>query len=164
MQKHWIFLVALRISQRAHVPRRISRLHDDRPMAKSRIDTSGEANPLSNNPFANLDVPASNRSPDAVSDVPSPSISRRKKQTSNKRGRVDVIRQTAGRGGKTVTVLTGFKGIAGTELQELARDLQRTCGVGGTVKPGTIEIQGDQRDRACTALEAAGFRPVRAGG
>lgn len=130
-------------------------------MAKERIDTSGESNPLTNNPFANLAVRAAPRLGESL---PAPAPSRRKEGASRHRGRVDVIRQTAGRGGKTVTVLTGFKGIGNPELQQLAREIQRACGVGGTVKPGTIEIQGDQRDRASVVLEAAGFRPVRAGG
>lgn len=133
-----------------------------------RIDTSGQANPLGQNPFAALEsagLPAGNPAPVSNPRGPAttPKTSKRG-QPNLKRGRVDVIRQTAGRGGKTVTVLSGFKGIAERELQELARTIQRACGTGGTVRDGTIEIQGDQRDRTFAALEAAGFQPVRAGG
>lgn len=133
-------------------------------MAKDRIDTSGNANPLANNPFAGLSasgLPAAPANPPAAAPV---STSKRKEPNRN-RGRVDVSRQTAGRGGKTVTVISGFKGIAERELQDLARSIQRSAGVGGTLKPGSvIEIQGDQREKACAVLESAGFRPVLAGG
>ena len=80
------------------------------------------------------------------------------------RGRVDIIRQKAHRGGKTVTVVTGFVGIGQAEKELLAKEMQRTCGAGGTVKEGRIEIQGDQRDVVARILANAGFRPVFAGG
>jgi translation initiation factor 1 len=80
------------------------------------------------------------------------------------RGRVDIIRQTAGRGGKTVTVVTGFVGIGLAEKEKLAKTMQKTCGTGGTVKEGRIEIQGDKRDAVASILREAGFRPVFAGG
>lgn len=80
------------------------------------------------------------------------------------RGRVDIIRQTAHRGGKTVTVVTGFTGIGQAEKEQLAREMQKACGVGGTVKEGRIEIQGDKREEVAGILTKAGFRPVFAGG
>jgi translation initiation factor 1 len=80
------------------------------------------------------------------------------------RGRVDIIRQTAHRGGKTVTVVTGFIGIGQAEKELLAKQMQKVCGAGGTVKEGRIEIQGDQRDAVARILTGAGFRPVFAGG
>ena len=80
------------------------------------------------------------------------------------RGRVDIIRQTAGRGGKTVTVVTNFIGIGLPEKERLAREMQKACGTGGTVKDGRIEIQGDKRDEVARILATAGFRPVFAGG
>jgi translation initiation factor 1 len=80
------------------------------------------------------------------------------------RGRVDIIRQTAHRGGKTVTVVTGFVGIGQAEKELLAKQMQKVCGAGGTVKEGRIEIQGDQRDAVARILTEAGFRPVFAGG
>jgi translation initiation factor 1 len=80
------------------------------------------------------------------------------------RGRVDIIRQTAHRGGKTVTVVTGFSGIGLAEKKTLAKEIQKACGAGGTVKEGRIEIQGDQREAAACILTNAGFRPVFAGG
>ncbi len=80
------------------------------------------------------------------------------------RGRVDIIRQTAHRGGKTVTVVTGFIGIGLAEKELLAKQMQKACGAGGTVKEGKIEIQGDQREAVTRILINAGFRPVFAGG
>ncbi len=80
------------------------------------------------------------------------------------RGRVDIIRQTAHRGGKTVTVVTGFVGISQAEKERLAKSIQTACGAGGTVKEGRIEIQGDQRELIARLLTDAGFRPVFAGG
>jgi translation initiation factor 1 len=80
------------------------------------------------------------------------------------RGRVDVIRSTAHRGGKTVTVVTGFVGISQPEKERLAKEMQKTCGTGGTVKEGRIEIQGDHRDAVARILTNAGFHPVFAGG
>jgi translation initiation factor 1 len=86
------------------------------------------------------------------------------KAAARNRGRVDIIRQTAHRGGKTVTVVSGFTGISLAEKEQLAKAIQKTCGAGGTVKEGRIEIQGDQRAAIAGILTKAGFRPVFAGG
>ena len=91
------------------------------------------------------------------------SSSKRGKKNTN-RGRVDIIRQTAHRGGKGVTVVKNFIGIGLPEKQELAKKMQRACGAGGTVKDGCIEIQGDNRDEVKRILIEAGFNPVFAGG
>ena len=80
------------------------------------------------------------------------------------RGRVDIVRQTAHRGGKTVTVVTGFIGIGQAEKITLAKKMQKVCGAGGTVKEGRIEIQGDHREAVAHILINAGFKPVFAGG
>ena len=80
------------------------------------------------------------------------------------RGRVDIIRQKAGRGGKTVTVVKGFVGIGLPEKEQLAKAMQKACGTGGTVKDGQIEIQGDKREEVARILSEANFRPVFAGG
>ena len=87
-----------------------------------------------------------------------------RKQPNRNRGRVDVIRQTGGRGGKTVTVVKNFTGIGLPEKEKLAKEMQKACGAGGTVKGGQIEIQGDQREEVARILTQAGFRPVLAGG
>ena len=80
------------------------------------------------------------------------------------RGRVDIRRETGGRGGKTVTVIDGFVGIGLPEKEQLAKKIRGACGCGGTVKDGAIEIQGDQRETIARILTEAGFRPVFAGG
>jgi translation initiation factor 1 len=80
------------------------------------------------------------------------------------RGRVDVRRETAGRGGKTVTTVSGFKGIGLSEKEALAKEIRNRCGCGGAVKDGVIELQGDKRDQAAEILKAHGFRVVFTGG
>ena len=77
---------------------------------------------------------------------------------------MDIIRTTAHRGGKTVTVVSGFVGIGLPEKEQLAKQMQKACGTGGTVKDGKIEIQGDKRKEVARILTEAGFRPVFAGG
>jgi len=81
-----------------------------------------------------------------------------------KRGRVDIIRQKAGRGGKTVTVVTHFVGIGLPEKENLAKMMQKACGTGCTVKEGRLEIQGDKRQEIARILIEARFQPVFAAG
>ena len=83
---------------------------------------------------------------------------------SRNRGRVDLVRQTAHRGGKAVTIVRNFTGIGADEKVELAKKIQKACGVGGTVKDGCIEIQGDKREEVKVILIKEGFSPVFAGG
>jgi len=78
-------------------------------------------------------------------------------------GIVRVGRETKGRKGKGVTVITGVPGSSG-ELKRLARELKAKCGAGGTVKDGTIEIQGDFRDKVIEELKKKGMQVRRAGG
>ena len=80
------------------------------------------------------------------------------------RGRVEIRRETGGRGGKTVTTVSGFVGIGLPEKEQLTKKMRGACGCGGTVKDGAIEIQGDQREKMAKILVEAGFRPVMAGG
>ena len=74
-----------------------------------------------------------------------------------------VRREKKGRGGKTVTTVTGVP-LSSNELKDLARDLRRSCGTGGTVKDGVIEIQGDHVDTILETLKQSGFRAKRSGG
>lgn len=108
---------------------------------------------------------------DALGDLPTGpevalpvSTDKTRGQKNTNRGRVDIVRQTAHRGGKGVTVAKNFKGIGLDEKQQLAKKIQKACGVGGTVKDGCIEIQGDKRDEVKRILTEAGFKPVFAGG
>jgi translation initiation factor 1 len=72
-------------------------------------------------------------------------------------GIVRVGRQSKGRRGKTVTVITGLP-LPADQLDDVARELKRRCGVGGTVRGATVEIQGDQRDAVIEALQEKGHR------
>lgn len=76
---------------------------------------------------------------------------------------VRVRRETKGRGGKTVTVVAGVPVDDGA-LKELAGELKRRCGSGGTLKDGIIEIQGDHCDLLVAELTKRGFTVKRAGG
>jgi translation initiation factor 1 len=67
------------------------------------------------------------------------------------------------RGGKTVTVITGFS-LSEEDLIELGAKLKKRCGSGGTVKDGVIEIQGDHRDRMLKDLAEMGYKCKRVGG
>jgi translation initiation factor 1 len=74
-----------------------------------------------------------------------------------------VGRQTKGRKGKGVTVVTGLP-LGQSEIEKLARDLKKKCGSGGTVRDGTIEIQGEHRDALVQELGRLGFTVKRSGG
>ncbi len=78
-------------------------------------------------------------------------------------GRVRVRRETKGRKGKAVTVVTGVP-LGGDELTELGAQLKKRCGAGGTVKDGVIEIQGDHRDTVVGELRKHGWDVKAAGG
>ena len=126
-----------------------------------RIPTDGGQS-LSHNTFAVLSgegLPAA--SENSAAGVAS---SAEAKPARKNRGRVDIVRQTAGRGGKTVTVVKNFVGIGLPEKEQLAKAMQRACGTGGTVKDGQIEIQGDKRAEVARILTEANFQPVFAGG
>ena len=78
-------------------------------------------------------------------------------------GVVRLMLEKKGRGGKTVTVITGLPGSE-DDLRELATELKRRCGTGGTLKDGVIEIQGDHRDALLDVLKAKGMTVKRVGG
>ena len=132
-------------------------------MSKDRIPTEGGRN-LGHNPFAGLS--SAGLPPGAGAPMPAgkPEPDSGVRNPGKNRGRVDIRRETGGRGGKTVTVISGFVGIGLAEKEQLAKKIRGACGCGGTIKDGNIEIQGDQRDTIARILVDAGFRPVFAGG
>ena len=87
----------------------------------------------------------------------------RARSASRGAGQVRVGRETKGRKGKGVTVVTGLP-LAAAQLEELAKQLKKRCGSGGTVREGVIEVQGDHRDLLVAELERLGFPAKRAGG
>ncbi|HNX74351.1 MAG TPA: translation initiation factor Sui1 [Candidatus Rifleibacterium sp.] len=78
-------------------------------------------------------------------------------------GIVRVSRETKGRKGSGVTLISGLPG--GEEgLKKLAAELKKKCGAGGAIKDGVIEIQGDHRDRLIDELQKLGYKVKRCGG
>jgi translation initiation factor 1 len=77
--------------------------------------------------------------------------------------RVRVRREIAGRRGKAVTTISGVP-LPDPELKALAGRVKKRCGVGGSVKEGVIEIQGDHRAVVMEILTTEGFTPVLSGG
>lgn len=78
-------------------------------------------------------------------------------------GIVRIQRQTSGRKGKGVCVISGVE-LDDDALAKLAAELKKKCGCGGSVKEGVIEIQGDKRDLLKQLLEAKGMKVKLAGG
>jgi len=114
------------------------------------------------NPFEALSSAGLPPAPDSAPAVSAtPAVAKPAKKD---RGRVDILRVKAGRGGKTVTVVKNFVGIGLPEKEQLVKAMRKACGTGGTVKDGQIEIQGDMRAEVARILSEANFRPVFAGG
>ncbi len=124
---------------------------------RGKVSTDGGQG-LAANPFAGLGSSGLPNGPAAKAPETKPAAK------AKSRGRVDVRREKAGRGGKTVTLAYGFVGISAEEKATLAKTMQKRCGAGGSVKEGAIEIQGDQRECVRAVLEEAGFKVVFAGG
>jgi translation initiation factor 1 len=78
-------------------------------------------------------------------------------------GVVRVGRETKGRKGKGVTLISGVP-LPPEELKMLARELKQKCGSGGTLRDGVIEIQGDHRDILIEWLKDRGWTVKRTGG
>jgi translation initiation factor 1 len=78
-------------------------------------------------------------------------------------GVIRIRREVKGRGGKTATVASGFR-LDDDRLEQLAAELKRRCGAGGSVKDGEILIQGDHRETLLAELKQKGFAVKRSGG
>ncbi|MDH5524158.1 MAG: translation initiation factor Sui1 [Desulfobulbaceae bacterium] len=78
-------------------------------------------------------------------------------------GIVRISRETKGRKGKGVTLITGLD-LDQAGLKQMASRLKQLCGSGGSVRDGVIEIQGDKRDLLVAELGKQGYTVKRAGG
>ena len=76
---------------------------------------------------------------------------------------IRVGRETKGRAGKGVTIVSGVP-LNEAQLAELAARLKKRCGSGGTVRDGVIEIQGDHRDGIVAELIKMGWQAKKSGG
>ena len=74
-----------------------------------------------------------------------------------------IRREVGGRGGKTVTVVSGLP-LDAVALAALSKRLKSACGSGGTVKSGALEFQGDHREQLVSLLASEGFKSKLAGG
>lgn len=144
-------------------------------MTKKRDESApargGASQPPRNQPFARLrelvgkDLP-SQPEPQSESESQPQRASEAVAKTSSAQaritGRVVVRRERAGRGGKAVTIVEG-EGLAGRDLQELAKSASRALGTGARVEDGSIVVQGDQPDRVERWLVSAGFTAITRG-
>jgi translation initiation factor 1 len=76
---------------------------------------------------------------------------------------VRIQRESKGRGGKSVSVITGLT-LDVSALKDLGKKLKAQLGTGGAIKDGNIEIQGDHREKLLDLLEKAGFKAKISGG
>lgn len=130
---------------------------------KERISTDGGADVLGSNPFGALDSAGLPQGPKGVAKPMTKLVQPEKKKS---RGRIDVRREKAGRGGKTVTVLSGegLNNHCPAEIEKIAKTLKGRLATGGVAKGKTIELQGDHRDAVKVYLEKEGYRVVFTGG
>lgn len=77
-----------------------------------------------------------------------------------KQGVIYILRDRKRRGGKTVTVVEGYKG----ELKPMLQRLQKLCGGGGSIKSGNLEVQGDHRTKIMGILSKEGYSVKFKGG
>lgn len=90
-------------------------------------------------------------------------ICRKKKPEPPRDGIVRLMRETKGRKGKGVTLISGLP-LEGDALKHLAKSLKQKCGSGGSIKDGVVEIQGDHRATLENELGKLGYTVKRSGG
>ena len=128
--------------------------------SKQKVSTDSADSSLASNPFGALDLGDLPNGPTQEQMRP-----KRVEKKAKSKGRVEVRREKAGRGGKTVTTLREFStNVPLKELEAMAFSLKKTCACGGALKGRAIELQGDVCDRVIGELEKLGYKPVRAGG
>lgn len=127
--------------------------------SKQRISTESSGSSLfGDNPFAVISTDGLAEGPKPAKE---PALPQAPSQAKTKGQRVEVRLEKSGRAGRWVTVLVSDFDQA--DLKPFLKELQKLCGVGGTAKDGTIELQGDQRQLVMDFLQSAGYRPVRVG-
>lgn len=127
---------------------------------KHKIRTVG-GDALAANPFTTLD--GSGLSKGEMK--PPVTLSEQKPVKEKSKGRVEVRREKAGRGGKTVTTLKDFPShIPLNTLEAMTFELKKKCACGGTLKGRVVELQGDVCDRVSAELKLRGYQAVLAGG
>lgn len=127
-----------------------------------KVPVDGKTGQLETGAFDALDDLSGRMDLKAGSPAPKP-----RKQTAARKssGRVELRREKAGRGGKTVTTLRSFPShIPAKTLEAMVFDLKKQCACGGTLKGRVIELQGDVREPVSRILKKHGYEPVRAGG
>jgi translation initiation factor 1 len=113
----------------------------------------GEPQKLTHNPFAGI-APAKAVESSEPATVPQPTSAAR-------RGRVVLARETKHRGGKAVVIIRGLAQLPTWDdaaIEQLAKELKRSLGCGGTAVEGEIVIQGDRPAQVAEWLRAQGFR------
>lgn len=98
----------------------------------------------------------SSEMPDS-SEEPTPSLSSEKEEDIKQTGALHVVVEKKGRGGKIATIVEGFD-IPDDDVAEIARDLRKKLGTGGSSRGGEILIQGDRKEAVATFLRNAGFK------
>jgi len=88
---------------------------------------------------------------------------RKQRSQAKNDGIVRLMRETKGRKGKGVTLITGIP-LENKDLKKLAKSFKQKCGSGGSFKHGVIEIQGNHRDVLEKELVRLGYKVKRAGG
>lgn len=130
---------------------------------KKKIPTEGSGDTFGEtNPFASLDTSSLPAKPVPPSSAPTPANNPPKKKETGMR--IEIRRETSGKGGKTVTTLKGLTTLDHRSFDRLLKDLKTRLGTGGAAIPDGIQLQGDCRDQVEGIVSEKGFRPVRAGG
>lgn len=122
---------------------------------KERISTEGGRRLSADNPFAGLSADGLKEGPPSPSPAPA-SRAERRQAGKGRRGPLLLRKLKAGKGGKTVTEVSGFPGGM-EEARRLLPELRTSLGTGGTSKDAVIELQGECRERLRPVLERKGY-------
>ena len=131
---------------------------------KERVETEGKEE-FGSSPFSSLSLGGL---PEAPSGAGLSEKKERNLTTGETLGlgeRLEVRREKSGRGGKTVTTVSGFPSHLGLDQKtQLLKRMKTSLGTGGTWSQATMELQGDHRNEVMDWFQTIGFKPVLAGG